>query len=121
MCVLSHFSCVRLFVTLWTVVRQDSLSMGFSRQEYCHGLLCFPPGDLPNPETEPAPLGSALAGGFLTHLGWCHLGSLPGVRASQNCPTHLGAIILDKQNIHRYSKQHVLVHRTLSTVFSEFG
>ena len=25
----------------------------FSRQEYCSGLLCPPPGDLPNPGTEP--------------------------------------------------------------------
>ena len=30
-CVLSHFSCVRLFVTLWTIARQAPLSMGFSR------------------------------------------------------------------------------------------
>ena len=30
-----------------------SLSMGFSRQEYWSGLLCLPPGDLPNPEIEP--------------------------------------------------------------------
>ena len=34
----------------WTVARQASLSMGFSRQEYCSGLLPFPPpGDLPDP------------------------------------------------------------------------
>ena len=32
--VLSHFSHVRLFVTLWTVALQAPLSMGFSRQEY---------------------------------------------------------------------------------------
>ena len=32
--VLSHFSCVQLFITLWTVVRQAPLSMEFSRQEY---------------------------------------------------------------------------------------
>ena len=32
--VLSHFSRVRLFATLWTVALQVSLSMGFSRQEY---------------------------------------------------------------------------------------
>ena len=41
-CMLNCFSCVRLFVTLWTVARQASLSMGFSRQEYwrgCHALL----------------------------------------------------------------------------------
>ena len=33
-CVLSHFSHVQLFVTLWTTVLQAPLSMGFSRQEY---------------------------------------------------------------------------------------
>ena len=27
-CVLTHFSCVRLFVTLWTVALQAPLSMG---------------------------------------------------------------------------------------------
>ena len=35
--VLSHFSHVRLFATLWTVVCQTPLSMGFSRQEYWSG------------------------------------------------------------------------------------
>ena len=30
-CVLGH---VQLFANLWTVARQTSLSMGFSRQEY---------------------------------------------------------------------------------------
>ena len=45
--VLSHFSCVQLFATLWTVARQAPLSMGFSRQEYCSGLPFPPPGDLP--------------------------------------------------------------------------
>ena len=51
---LSHFSCVQLFVTLWIVVRQPPLSMGFSRQEYWSGLPCSPPRDLPNPGIEPA-------------------------------------------------------------------
>ena len=32
--VLSHFSCVQLFATLQTVVRQGPLSLGLSRQEY---------------------------------------------------------------------------------------
>ena len=34
-------SCVRLFVTLWTVAHQASSFMGYSRQEYqgCHFLL----------------------------------------------------------------------------------
>ena len=41
-CVLSHFSHVRLFVTLWTVACQAPLSMGFSKQNTrmgCHALL----------------------------------------------------------------------------------
>ena len=46
--VLSHFSRVQFFVTLWTVAWQAPLSMGFSRQEYWSGLPCSPPGDLPN-------------------------------------------------------------------------
>ena len=41
---LSHFSHVRLFVTLWTVTRESSLSMGFSRQEYRNRLPWPPPG-----------------------------------------------------------------------------
>ena len=44
---LSCFSRVRLCVTLWTVVGQAPLSMGFSRQEYWSGLRCPSPGDLP--------------------------------------------------------------------------
>ena len=45
-------SCPTL-VTLWTVARQVSLSMGFSRQEYCSGLPFPSPGDLPEPGIEP--------------------------------------------------------------------
>ena len=52
-CVHSHFSYVRLFVILWTVACQAPLSMGFSRQEYCCGLPCPPPGDLPNSGIKP--------------------------------------------------------------------
>ena len=61
-CVLSYFSCVRIFATLWTVAHQALLSMGFSRQEYWSGLPCPPPGDLPNPGIEPTSL--TLVGGF---------------------------------------------------------
>ena len=42
-----------LFMTLWTVANQAPLSTGFSKQEYWSGLPCPPPGDLPNPGTEP--------------------------------------------------------------------
>ena len=48
-CLLSCFSRVHLFATLWTVACQATLSMGFSRQEYWSGLPRPPPGDLPNP------------------------------------------------------------------------
>ena len=54
-------------VTLWTVVCQAPVSMGFSRQEYWSGFPCPPPGDLPNPWIEATSLRSpALAGGFFT-------------------------------------------------------
>ena len=52
-CMLSLFSCVQFFVTLWTVVHQAPLSMDFSRQEYWSGLPFPSPGDLPNSEIEP--------------------------------------------------------------------
>ena len=54
--VLSH---VQLFVGLqsakspWTIVCQVPLSMGFSRQEYWSGLPFPPPGDLPDPGSNP--------------------------------------------------------------------
>ena len=69
MCVLSRFSHVRLFATLWTVAHQAPLCVGFSRQEYWSGLPFPPPGDLPDLGIKPASLMSpALAGGFFaTH------------------------------------------------------
>ena len=47
--------------------------MGFSRQEYCSGLPCPPPGDLPNPEIKPEPHVSCI-GRSVFYL-WHHLGS----------------------------------------------
>ena len=69
---LSHFSYVWLFATLWTVIHQAPLPMGFSRQEYWSGLPCPPPGDLPDPGIKLAPLTSpALASGFfITSITW---------------------------------------------------
>ena len=37
---LTHFRCVWLFVTLWTVAHHVPLSMEFSRQEYWSGFSC---------------------------------------------------------------------------------
>ena len=51
-------------VIRWTVAFQASLSMGFSRQEYCCGLPFPSLGDLPDPGIQPVSL--ALAGGFFT-------------------------------------------------------
>ena len=66
-CILSHFSYVQLFVTLWTRTLQVPLSMGFSRQEYWSGLPWPPPRDLHNPGIEPVSLTSpVLVGGFFT-------------------------------------------------------
>ena len=53
-------SHVQLFATLWTAVRQASLSMGLSLQEYWSRLPFPSPGDLPNPGI--APTSPALAG-----------------------------------------------------------
>ena len=46
-CVLSCFSNIQLFVTLWTMARQAPLSIGFSRQEYWSGLPFPSPGIFP--------------------------------------------------------------------------
>ena len=63
----SHFSHDQLFVTLRTVAYPVPLPMGFSSQEYWSGLLCLPPGDLPNLRIKPMSLTSpALAGEFFT-------------------------------------------------------
>ena len=49
-CVLNHFSCVRLCVkTPCNAAYEVPLSMVFSRQKYWSGLSCPPPGDLPDP------------------------------------------------------------------------
>ena len=60
-------SYVQLFESSWTIAHQAPLSMEFSRQEYWSGLSFPPPGDLPNPGTEPvSPASSTLAAGFST-------------------------------------------------------
>ena len=70
-CLLSHFSCVWLFVTLQTVAHQVPLSIGFSRQEYWSRLTFPPPGDRPNPGTEPtSPLSPILQADYLPLSHW---------------------------------------------------
>ena len=67
-CMLSCFSCVHLFATLWAIVLQAPLSMGFSRQEYWSELPCPPPGDFPSPTSLKS---LVLSGGlFTTSATW---------------------------------------------------
>ena len=95
-------------MTLWTIIHQAPLSAGFSRQEYWSGLLCPPPGDLPDLEIEPLSLMSpALASGFFTtstpwealiHIQFSSvqlsslaqselLGAAAAAKSLQSCPT----------------------------------
>ena len=66
----SFQSC--LCVILWTAACQAPLSMGSSRKEHWTGLPCPPPGDHPDPGTEPVSLTfPAMAGRFsTTNTAW---------------------------------------------------
>ena len=65
--VLSCFSHVLLFATLWTIACQAPLSMGFSRQEYWSGLPGPPLEYLPETGIELTSfISPLLAGGFFT-------------------------------------------------------
>ena len=65
--VLNRFSCVQLFVTLYTVAFQAPLSMGYSRQGYWSGLPCPLPGESSWPkDPSPSSCSSCIAGRFFT-------------------------------------------------------
>ena len=71
-CMLSCFSCVPLFVTVWIVALQAPLITGFSRQEYWSVLPCPPPGGLLNPGIQcasPATLALQADSLLLSHQG----------------------------------------------------
>ena len=64
-----HWMCCAVFTSfshvrpcdLWTVACQAPLPMGISKQEHRNGLLCPPPGDLPDPGIRPiSPVSPAL-------------------------------------------------------------
>ena len=67
-CVLNHFSRVRLFATPWTVAHQAPLSVGFSRQEYWSGLIAMPSstGSSQLKDRTHVLMSPALAGQFFT-------------------------------------------------------
>ena len=85
---LSYFSRVLLFATLWTVVHQALLSMEFSRQKYWSGLPYPSPGDPPIPRIEPE--SPALGSGFFTTKAprvWKY--SRPAEKTEIPPPTHV--------------------------------
>ena len=53
---LSHFSCVQLCATQWTIAHQVPLSMGILQARILE-WIAMPslPGDLPNPGIKPRP------------------------------------------------------------------
>ena len=64
---LSHFSCIRLFATLWTIPHLAPLSKGFSRQEYWSRWPCSPLLDSPQRRDKThVSCGSFTAGEFFT-------------------------------------------------------
>ena len=86
-CVLSHFSRVQLFATLWTVACQAPLSLGFPRQEHWTGLPFPFPDDLPYPGIEPMSLMSpALASGFFTPSATWEAQNLPNSGVKPTSP-----------------------------------
>ena len=85
--VLTHFSCVQLFVTPQTVAHQAHLSIGFSREEYWSELLFPSPGDLPNPEIEPASLVSSEESSLLLEPPGKLLLKVQFSSVMQLCPT----------------------------------
>ena len=70
---LHRFSRVGPFATPWTAAHQAALSMGFSKREYWSGLPCPPPGDLPDPGSNPSSLRFLHCRRILYHLS--HEGS----------------------------------------------
>ena len=78
---LSCFSHVRLCAIPQTAAHHAPSSLGFSRQKYWSGLLCPPPGHLPNPGIEPTSLMSpALLGRFfITKATWEALNDQEGI------------------------------------------
>ena len=83
-CVLNNFSCVWLFVTLWTVACQALLSKEFSRQEYWSGLPCPPPGD------------------FSRSRNWTHISYVSCIdRWDLNQGHHLGNLFPGQEQRHR--------------------
>ena len=85
---LSHFSCVGVFATLWTLAHQVLLSIGILQTRILEWVICPPPGDPPNPGIKPS---VRIAGRFFTI--WATREALPcyaaaaAAKSLQSCPT----------------------------------
>ena len=66
-CMLSHFSDISFFATLWTVACLAPVSMRFSRQEYWSEFHFLLQGIFPNERSNLCLLHLLHAGGFFTH------------------------------------------------------
>ena len=87
-CVLSHFSRVQLFATLWMVGSLPGFSVhGILQQEYWSGLPCPSPGNLSDAGVEPVSLMSpALADRFFnTSAIWKTQNLLSFTQPQDNC------------------------------------
>ena len=78
---LSRFACVQR-ATLWTIAHQVLLSVGFSRQQYCGGLLFLPPDRAIKLVFLMSP---ALADGFFTTSTTWEAGNYIGFGPQENC------------------------------------
>ena len=105
---LSCFSRVPSFATLWTLAHQSPLCMGFSRQEHWSGLPFPLPGDLPHPEIQPAPVTGAYYKVYLvqfssvqslSHVRLCD----PMNRSTPGLPIHHQLPEFTQTHIHRVS------------------
>ena len=86
-CMLSLFSHVWIFVTLWTVNRQAPLSIGFSRQESWSEFPCPPLGDLPDPSLmSPTLAGWDFPGGSDGEECSCNVGDLDSIPGLERSP-----------------------------------
>ena len=63
-------SVVSISLSPWTVAHQAPLSLWFSRREYWSGLLCLPPGHLPDPGSNSSCISALAAGFFTTSTTW---------------------------------------------------
>ena len=99
-CVVSCFSRVQLFATLWTVACQAPPSLGFSRQEYWSGLPCSSPvhihrqKQMTEPRLKPSILDSKSFSIFLPWNSVFHLADTGSMNyyAGQLCPSQINSI-----------------------------